>query len=160
MQKNETSSENERGFNVENPCLVVEFEPSVFHELFDFQIARVILDQLGPAVIALGDVICKHNFHADVAVNLLHKHFDIRNCELVVRKVLDGKAFMQPCTYKDDKSIDLLPYLWQYTAGPRGRHFYPLEYAEYLPAEMNAAAKRGTISLELEDGTAALGVAP
>lgn len=29
-----------------------------------------------------------------------------------------------------------------------------------IEAEMNAAAKRGTISLELEDGTAALGVAP
>ena len=29
-----------------------------------------------------------------------------------------------------------------------------------MEAEMNAAAKRGTISLELEDGTAALGVAP
>ncbi len=29
-----------------------------------------------------------------------------------------------------------------------------------MEAEMNAAAKRGTVSLELEDGTAALGVAP
>jgi hypothetical protein len=29
-----------------------------------------------------------------------------------------------------------------------------------IEAEMNRAAKRGTISLELEDGTAALGVAP
>ena len=29
-----------------------------------------------------------------------------------------------------------------------------------MEAEMNAAAKRGKVSLELEDGTAALGVAP
>jgi hypothetical protein len=29
-----------------------------------------------------------------------------------------------------------------------------------MEAEMNQAAKRGTVSLELEDGTAALGVAP
>lgn len=46
-------------------------------------------------------------------------------------------------------------------------HEQPLEQEEGLSsqlrameAEMNAAAKRGTVSLELEDGTAALGVAP
>ena len=46
-------------------------------------------------------------------------------------------------------------------------HEQPLEEEKALSsqlreieAEMNAAAKRGTISLELEDGTAALGVAP
>ena len=46
-------------------------------------------------------------------------------------------------------------------------HEQPLQEEEMLSsqlreieAEMNAAAKRGTISLELEDGTAALGVAP
>ena len=46
-------------------------------------------------------------------------------------------------------------------------HEQPLQEEEALSsqlreieAEMNAAAKRGTISLELEDGTAALGVAP
>jgi hypothetical protein len=46
-------------------------------------------------------------------------------------------------------------------------HEQPLSEEEKLSSqirameqEMNAAAKRGTISLELEDGTAALGVAP
>ena len=46
-------------------------------------------------------------------------------------------------------------------------HEQPLEEEKALSsqlreieAEMNAAAKRGTINLELEDGTAALGVAP
>jgi hypothetical protein len=46
-------------------------------------------------------------------------------------------------------------------------HEQPLQEEEALSAqlraieaEMNEAAKRGTISLELEDGTAALGVAP
>ena len=142
MQNINTSSGIEKGVNLGFPRLVVEFEPSVFHELFDFQIARVILDQLGPAVTALGDVICEHNLHTDVAVNLLHKHFDIRKFEVVVRKIRDGKASIQPYKYKDDKSLDLLPYLWQYTDGPRGRLFYPLEYAEYLPAEIDAATRQ------------------
>jgi len=46
-------------------------------------------------------------------------------------------------------------------------HEQPLEEEKALSSqlrameeEMNAAAKRGTVSLELEDGTAALGVAP
>ena len=56
--------------DMNNPRLLPEYDSSAFHELYDFHIARTILAQLGPAVTALGDIVCNHMLEEAVAANL------------------------------------------------------------------------------------------
>lgn len=121
------------------PTLILGYDPSIFDELYDFHIARTILQQLGPAVTSLGDIICEYELHEHVAANLLHKHFSLLKGERVVRETNNGIAYMRPCSYDDNPPENVLPYLWQFADGQQGRHFYPLEFAIYSVEDVEIA---------------------
>jgi hypothetical protein len=90
------------------PRLLPQYDVSVFHKLNDFHIARTILKQLGPAVTALGDVVCSHNLQDAVAANLLHKHFEIADSERIVRDYDGRKAYMKPRPCLDPLGDDIV----------------------------------------------------
>jgi hypothetical protein len=115
------------------PSLLIEYDASVFHELYEFHIARSILKQLGSAITSLGDIVCGYGLQDCVAVNLLHKHFDISDAERIVREYVGRTAYMKPqlTSHLTQGKTAILPYLWQYADGRYGPHFYPLEFAEY-----------------------------
>lgn len=110
--------------------LLAEYDITVFHDLYDFQIARTILAQLGPAVTVLGDVGCAHGLQEHVGANLLHKHFDLQDGEHVVRHFEGRVAMMRPKRI-DSQTENVFPYLWQLAYGSHGKHFYPLEFMAY-----------------------------
>jgi hypothetical protein len=124
---------------VDQPRLLTEYDIDVFHNLYDFHIARTILRQLGPAVSAVGDLICKYKLESHVAVNLLHKHFDLRDSEQVVRWTEGRTAYMSPRLAGECSEGCILPYLWQLADGREGRSFYPLEFATYDATDAGAA---------------------
>jgi hypothetical protein len=121
------------------PRLLAEYEIDVFHSLYDFHIARTILQQLGPAVAALGDIICKYKLESHVAANLLHKHFDLQDGEYVVRWTEGRYAYMSPRPVASGSDECILPYLWQLAEGHNGLDFYPLEFATYGAVDARAA---------------------
>ena len=124
-----------------SPSLLLKYDASVFHELYEFHIARSILKQLGLAVTALGDIVCAYGLQDCVAVNLLHKHFDISSDERVVREYVGRTAYLKPrpTSHSGEGTTAVLPYLWQYADGRYGPHFYPLEFAEYAGAGIQQA---------------------
>ena len=108
------------------PLKLLPYDVAVFQRLSDFFIARDSLEQHRENISAIGQVICSFEMEDNVAVNLLHKHFEIDSDELCVREFADDKAFIKP--YKIAEQLGVLPYLWTLAEGQFGRGFYPLEF--------------------------------
>lgn len=111
------------------------YEPSFFHSLADFHDSRSELHRSRDTIAALGSIICKYGYQDVVGVTLLHKHFEIEDDEVIVRRfVAADHALMRP-----EKTIQALdqavPYLWGYSlGGDRPPGWYPLEFVEWPEA--------------------------
>ena len=94
--------------------------------------AKEKLDICEKLISLFGNVIYKYRFNDVVAINLLHKHFDISDEEIVVRSFQDQRlAYMQP-----EKEIDAAPYcvhyLWVYSIDPeREKGWYPIKFIKW-----------------------------
>ncbi|MEM6972087.1 MAG: hypothetical protein AAF577_04705 [Pseudomonadota bacterium] len=114
----------------ESPLLKA-YDPEIFDQLNDFPEAKLKLRESTLARDALGSVICKYGFEDVIAVNLLHKHFDIGADEIVLRRFeSDRHATMRPCR-RVEVADTAVPYLWAFADGRDGRGWYPLEFLHW-----------------------------
>jgi hypothetical protein len=115
-----------------NNSLLKPYDYDVFHTLSEFHLAKEKLDVYEKSINLLGDIIYKYHFNDVVAINLLHKHFDISDDEIVVRTFQDkGLAYMQP-----EKAINSIsqcvPYLWTFSVdSKREKGWYPIEFIKW-----------------------------
>lgn len=106
------------------------YKAEVFLDLNPFHVAKRFLDAHQHSLIELGDIICRHNLHGHVGINLLHKHFNISDNELVVREFVDNDvAFMKPRSVDD--ITRLVPYLWKCEIANQQALYCPLEFCDY-----------------------------
>ncbi len=108
------------------------YSPKVFQSISDFPMARNQLENYKDAISSLGAIICKYRFEDVVGINLLHKHFDITNEEIIVRRYEGSKkAYMQPKIAKEVLS-NCIPYLWAFSTEKDGSEgWYPIEFIEW-----------------------------
>ena len=103
-----------------------DYDVQVFQQLSDFFVARDDLERHRSNITQLGDIICNYDMEQYLAVNLLHKHFEITNDELVVREFVGDTAYMKPGKIEEYNTV--VPYLWKLADGRKGKGFYPLEF--------------------------------
>lgn len=77
-------------------------------------------------------MICKHRFEDVIGINLLHKHYDIDDNEVVVRSFHGNKALMRP-RLRSEIEQSVVPYLWAYISNGLSPGWYPVEYVELSP---------------------------
>lgn len=108
------------------------YDYKVFHQLPDFHIARDKMENYESKISILGGIICKYNFNDVVGITLLHKHYELAEEEVIVRRFVDDKtAYMRP-EMLEDALPKCIPYLWAYSNIPTGHYgWYPLEFMEW-----------------------------
>jgi hypothetical protein len=117
---------------------LLPYDVNVFQHLNDFFIARDVLEKHRVSITRLGDIICAHGFERHVGINLLPKHFDIDEGELVVREFETASvARMRPRMIAD--CPDVIPYVWKLGVGNHGKGFYPLEFIRPFPEHRDDA---------------------
>ena len=108
--------------------MLTAYSETAFAELNDFCIAR---DQAGnnlEKIPTLVTLIEEHQLQQDIAVSMLHKHFDLESGEYLLKDYESERlAFIRP---QSDRRIGRVPYLWKYDpSGANGAfHFRPLEF--------------------------------
>jgi hypothetical protein len=118
--------------NIIDNSLLKSYDYNVFHSLSDFHLAKEKLDVYEKSIPSLGRIIYKYQFNDVVAINLLHKHFNISDEEIVVRTFQDQRlAYMRPEKAKDAVPY-CVPYLWAYSIDPkREKGWYPIEFIKW-----------------------------
>ena len=109
------------------PVQLLPYDATVFISLNDFPLARNWLEEHRQTIEALGRVICQHGLQKEIGVSLLHRHFQIRETEVLVRNRQNGEAVTTPAEYTSVSS-SIAPFLWKLATGRSGKGFYPLEF--------------------------------
>jgi len=68
------------------------YYPEVFQDLSDFPEARLQLKNCRNAISSLGAIICRYRFQDAIGINLLHKHFDIADNEIIVSSMWENHS--------------------------------------------------------------------
>ncbi|WP_157489070.1 hypothetical protein [Pseudofrankia sp. DC12] len=141
---------------VEGVASAAPYDPNVFDRLNEFYVAKRGLNRSREKLCPLGDIFVRHELFGVLGANLLHKHFNIDDGEVLVRRVSDNSAVTRPERYRPD----LAPYLWRPVAiGEGSWNFYPLEF---LPAEQwsddFSIDESGEFLFEFAEQSARLGV--
>ena len=108
---------------------MVGYDPLVYKRLSRFHLAKEMLDGQQENILELGRVIRAHGLEEIIGVNLLHKHFDLRGQEMLVREFDQETASITPWQPPYDEQT--IPYLWKMARGQDGEAFYPLEFSRY-----------------------------
>jgi len=98
--------------------------PKRFTELNDFENARDILPARKKFLSEIGILICQHRMQKTVGVCLLHKHFELGECERLVKDVVPDAATLLPTEITDD--LELIPYMWKFEK--EDGDYRPLEF--------------------------------
>jgi hypothetical protein len=112
----------------------VSIEPyhtDVYNQLNVFSTSKALLPKYKQSLTCLGNVIVRNKLHDRFGISLLHKHFDLFEDEILLRRIdLERNcAYMEPI--KD--SSGAVPYLWKPARNPQGQWvFFPLEYLQPL----------------------------
>jgi hypothetical protein len=114
-----------------------DYDPNIFHRLDKFRLAKQSLSQHSAEIIELGDLICHFDMQDHVGISLLHKHYSIHEDEIVVRRFVEGVAYMSPVLIQDVD--DVIPYVWKAEVANGHASYYPLEFCQY-PDESREAA--------------------
>jgi hypothetical protein len=114
-----------------------DYDSNVFYRLDKFQSAKHSLSQHSTEITELGDLICHFDMQDHVGISLLHKHYGIHKDELVVRRFVDGVAYMSPVLIED--AGEVIPYVWKVEVTDGHASYYPLEFCQY-PEESREAA--------------------
>jgi hypothetical protein len=108
-------------------AVVSAYNPAVFGQLNQFHIARKLLAERRDRILCVGNVFVRHRLHKKFGLSLLHKHFDLTDDEIIVRKVNVKRRIVNMFPKKDQK--DAVAYLWRASpAKPNGWEFFPLEF--------------------------------
>lgn len=107
------------------------YDHGVFDGLIEFEVAKAQLEEHRDTIGELGAIIRKFGYEDLLAINLLHKHFDIHPDEVIVRRFehAENLAYMNPRS-ADEALGSSVPYLWAYAPGRDGPGWYPIEFVE------------------------------
>lgn len=118
--------------NLITEARLLPYDPAVFRELLDFHIAREDLDQTNEALSELGGIICKYGFEDVVGMKLLHKHFDIHDHELLLRRFVSNREARTTPVPRDSAPENAVPYMWAFSDNSaRDSGWYPVEFMEW-----------------------------
>lgn len=111
---------------------LLPYSAEIFAGTPDFYVARDEFARLDAAVGELGRVICAHGLHDVFGVALLHRHFELRPDERLVRHYTSRtSSVMTPEKVDTSPETALYPYLWRRADHGGMRGFYPLEFCRY-----------------------------
>ena len=115
------------------------YDPQVNDRLTYFHDARNGVAAAKSSLRNLGDVICRHQIHEFVGVCLLHKHFDLKYSERLVRIVDMNQATSTP---REAGFEHCVPFSWKLdpSSDRSVDTFRPLEF--FVAAESSGAARR------------------
>jgi hypothetical protein len=108
------------------------YSADVFAHIPDFYVAR---DEFPREAIVgeLGEIICDYGLHDVFGVALLHRHFELKPHERLVRHYSNRlTSFMRP---EEVTERDLYPYLWCISRTSQAKGLYPLEFCRYLRSD-------------------------
>lgn len=117
--------------NPSEPVSIEAYQPDVYNRLNVFSTSRALLPRYKQHLACLGHVIVRHKLHDHIGISLLHKHFDLRNDEILLRHIdrEHNCAYMEPAT----RANGATPYLWKPVRSSQGQwQFFPLEYLQPL----------------------------
>ena len=103
------------------------YSPHVFANLLEFETAKTRLEANEGALQPLGDVILEHHLENKVGVSLLHKHFNLREDEVLIRNFKDDTFEIRP---ESSVAHRALPYMWAFSRLRTGDDLslYPVEF--------------------------------
>ncbi|MED3090958.1 hypothetical protein, partial [Bacillus toyonensis] len=103
------------------------YNPLIFANLYEFEIAKSLLEQYRQKIDEMGLIIKKHNLQQDIGVGLLHKHFNLFKNEVVVRHYSDNKITIKPEVHPD---YEMVPYVFGFskTMEKGELQLFPLEF--------------------------------
>ncbi|MDG1634182.1 MULTISPECIES: hypothetical protein [Bacillus] len=103
------------------------YNPLIFANLYEFEIAKSLLEQYRHKIDEMGLIIKKHNLQQDIGVGLLHKHFNLFKNEVVVRHYSDNKITIKPEVHPD---YEMVPYVFGFskTTEKGELQLFPLEF--------------------------------
>ena len=84
------------------------YSSEVFDSLSDHLTAAEKVEEHNDALMRVGSILCKHNLYDQLAIVLLHKHFDIKDEERLVETFSDDKAHIRLTTVRDETLV--MPY--------------------------------------------------
>ncbi len=104
------------------------YDPKIYQQLYDFEVAKQYLEQHQDKVNILGDLICQYEMQEKVGISLLHKHFPLQPDERLIKEIT-GNSFS--LTAKPAKHLhNLISDLWKVsqTEETGEWQYYPLEF--------------------------------
>jgi hypothetical protein len=107
------------------------YHTDVYNQLNVFSTSKALLPKYKQSLTCLGNVIVRNKLHDRFGISLLHKHFDLCDDEILLRRINIERncAYMEPTKY----SGGAIPYLWKPVRNPQGQwSFFPLEYLQPL----------------------------
>jgi hypothetical protein len=115
------------------------YDPANFQALGDFPTAVHRLRENEAKLSELGAIICQHGLQDIAGITLLHKHFDLKHDEFLLREYSNNSVHVDPHRVTDPASI--VPYLWGIKKDPDSGMWmsYPLEFIR--PTEVNLPVK-------------------
>lgn len=123
-------------------AITADYIHDAYKDLPTFESAQRSLEERGAALTELGEVILKHGMESVVGVSLLHKHFDTRRDERMVRSL--RPEGLTSSAQRNKKHF--VPWNWRlYTIGETIA-FVPVEFLDpssfsLAAVEQSAAAK-------------------
>ncbi len=104
------------------------YDPKIYQQLHDFEVAKQYLEQHQDKVNTLGDLICQYEMQEKVGISLLHKHFPLQPDERLIKTFTDNRFSLtaKPAEYLHN----LTPDLWKVsqTEETGEWRYYPLEF--------------------------------
>jgi hypothetical protein len=104
-----------------------KYNSAVYSSLSDFVTAKKYSYTSLDILLELGKIICKYSLHKHIGLCLLHKHFEIDQDEVLVRKIINNAALTSPQTCPQS---GLISYMWKIgkTCNDNRTVFFPLEF--------------------------------
>ena len=108
-------------------AVVSSYSPGVFDQLNQFHVARKLLAERMDRMLCVGNVFVRHSVHERFGLSLLHKHFDLSDDEIILRKVNVKRRIVSMFPRKGQRNA--VAYLWKVSASKRNHwEFFPLEF--------------------------------
>lgn len=105
-----------------------QYNHAVFSSLNSFEKARELLPVYKPKLSEIGVLLCQHGLEKQLAVCLLHKHFELDPNERLVKDFVEDGAVVLPTMLSSE--LKLIPYVWKFdfASDVQGFNYRPLEF--------------------------------
>ena len=111
------------------------YDPHVYDNLPEEEIAWHNLKFNKHKLAPLGAIICHHALEDHIGICLLHKHFELRSNEILVR--IESEAGFRIEPRRLEQGDKLFTYVWKLTFGSQQHwQLWPLEFMKCMPTSL------------------------